>query len=104
MGTGGPVIAAYVKQNTASVAAFRATVMSIFLLMNLLRCLFMGAADFMRQDVLFYASVTLPFFAIAIFLGYHAPRKLNAKTFGHVINGLLVASALSLIIKQAVPG
>jgi hypothetical protein len=100
MGTGGPMLVTYLKAHTHTINQFRATVIGIFFIANLLRFAFMGSENLISPQVIRYSMVTIPFFLISMYLGYHFPNRFNKNTFNLIINILLLISALSIMIKQ----
>jgi len=100
MGTGGPMLVTYLKAHTQTINQFRATVIGIFFIANLLRFAFMGSEDLISPQIIKYTIMTIPFFLISMYLGYHFPNRFNKKTFNQTINILLLISALSIMIKQ----
>jgi len=100
LGNGGPPMAAYLQKNTSSAVVFRATLLAIFLCVNIVRCFFLGMTNFIRGDVIHYSLIALPFFAVAIFAGYHVPKKISQSSFDTGINVLLLLSAFSILAKQ----
>jgi uncharacterized membrane protein YfcA len=102
MGTGGPMLVTYLKSHTHTINQFRASVIGIFLIANLMRFVVMGSEDLIQRQIIIYSLITIPFFGVAIYLGCRLPNKFNPKTFHSVINALLLLSAVSVLIKQFV--
>jgi uncharacterized membrane protein YfcA len=98
-GTGGPSIIPYLKENTASVAEFRATVTAVLFFLNLLRMISAGALHAIDADVLRHVLVASPFFAVALAAGYRVPEFISRKTAHFIIDLILLAAAASIFIK-----
>ncbi len=96
---GGPPVAVYLKSHCVSVDEYRATYMVIWLVGNILRLLFLGFANFVHQNILLETLITFPFFMAAVFAGYYLPAYLSKEKFGHIVNLLLVISAVSILFK-----
>ncbi|MDR3439496.1 sulfite exporter TauE/SafE family protein [Telmatospirillum sp.] len=100
MGTGGPMLVTYLKSHTNTVNQFRASVIGIFFIANLMRVIVMGSESLIPHRIVESSLAALPFFGIAMYLGCKLPDKFNQKTFHAIINFLLLLSATSVLIKQ----
>jgi hypothetical protein len=100
MGTGGPMLVTYLKSHTRSVEQFRASVVAVFFIANALRVAAMGSGDMIPPHVLQDCLIALPGFGLAVFLGYRLPGQVEQKTFHAIINLLLLASAVSVLVKE----
>jgi uncharacterized membrane protein YfcA len=98
-GTGGPAIIPYIKDNTASLAAFRATVGVALLFLNAVRVAVAGVSHAIEGPVVHYILYAVPLFALALIAGDKVPGFIDRKTANMIINLLLLGSAAAIFVK-----
>lgn len=94
---GGPTYVMYVYNKIDSANIFRATLIGILAITNILRIPMLIASDILTTETLLMALYILPVFAIALLLGNKTYNKVNEKKFKHILMILLGISGVSLI-------
>lgn len=100
MGTGGPMLATYFGAHARSIAQFRASVIGIFFIANALRLVVTGAEDVIAPDIVHDCLVAAPFFLLSAVAGNRVTGRMDKRAFHLAINILLVACAVSMLVKQ----
>lgn len=98
-GSGGFVYATYLERRLESRAAFRATqavLIALSTAWRLVLCLSLGLLDL---RVLATALACLPALALGVFVGHHVDLRISRDQLFRLLNGLLVASGLSLVAR-----
>lgn len=98
-GTGAPILVIYLKEMLSDRLIFRATLMAIFVSVNIVRLvvsLYMGIID---SEILIIFLKTLPVFLISIYMAQKFHKKISEKLFMNVIDVLLIASAATLLFR-----
>jgi len=96
---GGPTYVMYVYNKIDGAAVFRATLIGILSITNILRLPMLVVSDILTVDILTNSLMILPFFVLALFFGNKLYTKINAHTFKNILMILLVVSGLSLLIR-----
>lgn len=98
-GSGGFVYAAYLERRLEHRDAFRATQAVLIALSTAWRivlCLSVGLIDL---RLLMTALAFVPAMALGVHLGHHIDLKMSREQLFRLLNGLLIASGLSLIVR-----
>ena len=98
---GGSVLVMFFKERTKGHIQFRANIIAIFMIANTIR---LGRAFFegiYEQQTLSYTLYALPLVLLGLYLGQKYHHKIPQKKFENAIEGLLLVSVLSLILKVA---
>jgi len=96
---GGPTYVMYVYNKISSASVFRATIIGILSITNILRVPMLIASDILTADILLHSVYILPFFIVALFFGNRIYGKINEKVFRNILFILLAASGISLIVR-----
>ena len=94
---GGPTYVMYVYNKIDSASVFRATLIGILAVTNILRIPMLVVYDILTTDTLMIALYLLPVFIVAILLGNRTYHKINENKFKHILMILLGISGISLI-------
>ena len=97
--TGGPLCVVYVYNKMFKPDIFRATVIVILGLMDIIKLPVLIATNILNTEVAFKAIYAVPFFFLAMLLGKITYPKINEVFFRKMLLGLLFVSALFLIIR-----
>lgn len=98
-GSGGFVYASYLERQLVSRSAFRATQAVLIALSTswrIILCISLGLLD---SRLLLTALVFVPAMAIGIYIGQHIDLRMSREQLFRLLNGLLIASGLSLIYR-----
>jgi len=96
---GGPTYVIYVYNKIDGAAVFRATLIGILSITNILRLPMLVVSDILTAEILLQSLYILPFFILALFLGNKLYKKIQPHTFKNVLMVLLVVSAASLLLR-----
>ena len=96
---GGPTYVMYVYNKISSASVFRATLIGILSITNILRVPMLIASDILTADILMHSLYIMPFFLLALFFGNRLHGKINEKIFRNILFFLLAASGISLIVR-----
>lgn len=96
---GGPTYVIYVYNKIHSATVFRATLIAILSITNILRIPMLIASDILTTDILLHSLYIIPFFLLALFFGYRIYGKINEHLFRNILFILLAASGISLIVR-----
>ena len=96
---GGPTYVMYVYNKISSASVFRATIIGILSITNILRVPMLIASDILTADILLHSVYILPFFIAALFFGNRIYGKINEQDFRNILFILLAASGISLIVR-----
>jgi len=96
---GGPTYVMYVYNKIDGAAVFRATLIGILSITNILRVPMLVVSDILTTDILLHSLYILPFFILALILGNRLYKKIHAHAFKNILMILLVVSAISLLIR-----
>ncbi|MCB1532019.1 MAG: sulfite exporter TauE/SafE family protein [Alphaproteobacteria bacterium] len=99
IGMGGPPYAIYLKENTKTHTKFRADLLAIFLVVNIIRLPLSFSIDVASEAIWMMALYTAPFFLFAIWAGHKLHVRIPESIFKIGIDLLLFGSALSLLTK-----
>ncbi len=94
---GGPTYVMYVYNRIDGAAVFRATLIGILSITNILRLPMLVVSDILTVDILVRCLYITPFFIGALVLGNRLYQKIHAHTFKNILMILLVVSACSLL-------
>jgi len=98
-GSGGFVYAAYLERRLEKREAFRATQALLIALSTgwrIILCISVGLLDF---KLLLTAAAFVPAMALGIHIGHRIDLRMSREQLFRLLNGLLVASGLSLIVR-----
>ncbi len=98
-GSGGFVYASYLERRLESRVAFRATQALLIALSTAWRIILCASTGLLDAQVLATAIVFAPAMGIGIFIGHHIDLRINRAQLFLLLNGLLVASGMSLIVR-----
>jgi uncharacterized membrane protein YfcA len=98
--TGGPLYAVIIKNETATVKEFRATMFGILGLVSMMRIFILAFEGVVTTTELINSLYVLPFFILALVLGKMVYIKLNEEFLKKIILALLFISGLLLVIKN----
>lgn len=101
-GTGGPVYVVYLSRRITDTGVLRATIAAVILLSAITRLVLFGVAGLLAQPgLLALAALLLPFMAAGVALGSRLHRAIAPTRARLAVQGLLVASGLSLVVRAA---
>jgi uncharacterized membrane protein YfcA len=98
-GSGGFVYASYLERRLESRVAFRATQAVLIALSTgwrIILCAWVGLLD---VQVVVMAIAFVPAMCIGVFVGHHIDLRISREQLFLLLNGLLVASGISLIVR-----
>jgi hypothetical protein len=99
-GTGGPVYVVYLSRRIADPAVLRATITAVVLFSAIVRLLLFGATGLLSQPgLLALAALLLPVMVSGVAIGARLNRRVAPARVRKVLEGLLVASGLSLVVR-----
>ncbi|TDE05627.1 sulfite exporter TauE/SafE family protein [Flavobacterium hiemivividum] len=96
--TGGPLYVMIVKNETADVKTFRATMFASLGLVTVMRIPVLALGGFLTLSQVYNSLYVLPFFILALFLGKKVYLKLDEVLLKKIILGLLFISGIALLI------
>jgi uncharacterized protein len=96
-GSGGFVYASYLERRLESRAAFRATQAVLIALSTSWRIVLCISVGLLDIKLALTAMVFVPAMAIGIYIGHHIDLRMSREQLFKLLNGLLIASGLSLI-------
>ncbi len=97
-GTGGPPVIAFLKQHSLAKGAFRATLLSYFMAMSVIRAGAYVRAGVLTTDILHAGLWLLPASLIGTVLGMVVHRRISERSFGLAVSVLLIALGLALLV------
>jgi uncharacterized membrane protein YfcA len=99
-GTGGPVYVIYLSRRIADPGVLRATITAVILLSAIARLVLFAIAGLLAQPgLLALAALLVPVMAGGVALGARLHRRLAPARVRKAVQGLLVASGLSLVVR-----
>ena len=98
--TGGPLYAVIIKNETADVKTFRATMFGILGLVSMMRIGILVFEGVLTSSELVNSFYVFPFFILALILGKMVYLKLNDELLKKIILGLLFISGAVLLMKN----
>jgi hypothetical protein len=96
---GGPTYVVYVYNRIDGASVFRATLIGILSITNIMRLPMLVVSDILTTDILLTSLYVMPFFILALILGNRLYNHINEDTFKNVLMILLVVSGISLLIR-----
>lgn len=96
-GSGGFVYASYLERHLESRSAFRATQAILIALSTSWRIILCISVGLLDLKLVLGALVFVPAMAIGVYLGHHLDLRMSREQLFKLLNGLLIASGLSLI-------
>jgi uncharacterized membrane protein YfcA len=96
---GGPTYVMYVYNRIDGAAVFRATLIGILSITNILRLPMLVVSDILTTDILMTSLYIVPAFLLALFLGNKLYKRINEHAFKNILMILLVVSGISLLIR-----
>ena len=101
-GTGGPVYVIYLSRRIRDTGVLRATIAAVILLSAIARLVLFGVTGLLAQPgLLALAVLLLPFMAAGVAIGSRLNRAIAPARARLAVQGLLVASGLSLVVRAA---
>ncbi len=97
--TGGPLYVVVVNASTPTVHTFRATMFGILALVTFVRIPLLIAGGILHVEQFKYTLMTLPFFAMSLFLGKWVYKVINKEFLSKMIMLILLLSGIVLLIK-----
>ena len=98
-GTGGPFYVIYLKLRQLDKQAFRATIVTIFLLDGGARLISYAMNGLYTRQVLLLAAILFPVLLAGLYAGNHLHLKISQLRFNQLISSLLIMSGVMLVIK-----
>ncbi|MDE2440822.1 MAG: sulfite exporter TauE/SafE family protein [Betaproteobacteria bacterium] len=98
-GSGGFIYAAYLERILESRAAFRATQAALIALSTAWRILLCLSVGLLDLSLLWTALAFAPAMMLGVFIGHHIDLRVNREQLFMLLNGLLVASGTTLVIR-----
>lgn len=98
-GSGGFVYAAYLERRLEKREAFRATQAVLIALSTGWRIILCISAGLLDIELLMTAAAFVPAMAVGIYIGHHIDLRMSREQLFRLLNGLLVASGFSLILR-----
>lgn len=95
----GPIYVVYFNILGMSRDAFRVTMSTILLVSTSIRIAGYASFGFYSTATLELLAIGLPLVFIGSWLGDHVARRLNPRTFGTLVGGLVLVSGVALLIK-----
>lgn len=100
-GAGGWVYAIYLSRRLEDVQQIRATQTAVLVFSSMIRVgLFLVAGRLLDPALLGLVLCLLPAVALGIYLGHHIGRRLNRQRFLQVLNGVLLLTGASLLLRS----
>ena len=96
--TNGPPLVFLMQARNLSAATFRATINTVFALVNIGALTLFVAAGKVNSNNLAGVAVALPALGMAIALGYATRRHVTQERFNTLVIGLLFLSAISVVV------
>jgi len=97
--SGGPLFVIYLQSYLSDRSMFRATVMCVALIPNVLRLVLLVLTGVYSPDLLLLVLYSLPAFILAIGFGKWLLSHISVTTFERVVYLFLAASAVSLLVR-----
>jgi len=98
-GTSGPPLVVYVDHFAENKSVFRAQLLILFLLNNMVRMIMYIRKGLLTVDVATFGLWMLPFVAFGLFAGSKMHVQVGEKTFGRAVAMLLLVSGVLLLIR-----
>lgn len=98
-GSGGFVYAAYLERRLASRAAFKATQAALIALSTAWRIILCTWVGLLDAQLVITALLFLPAMGVGVFIGHHIDLRMSREQLFRLLNGLLIASGMSLIVR-----
>jgi uncharacterized membrane protein YfcA len=98
-GTSGPPLVVYVDHFAENKSVFRAQLLLLFLLNNLVRMTFYIRRGLLNADIAMFGLWMLPFVAFGLFAGSKIHIQVSERNFGRAVAGLLLVSGILLLIR-----
>lgn len=95
---GGPFVVIYAKKEISDKTSFRATLCTLWTLLNALMLFMSLLSHSMSQEIILLCLWTLPFMVFAIWLANVLHHKLRAELFTHIVNIALVGSGILMML------
>lgn len=95
---GGPFVVIYAKKEITHKTSFRATLCTLWALLNALMLFMSLLGHSMSQEIIVLSIWTLPFMMFAIWLANLLHHKLKAELFTHIVNIALVGSGILMML------
>ena len=95
---GGPFVVIYAKKEITHKTSFRATLCTLWALLNALMLFMSLLGHSMSQEITVLSLWTLPFMIFAIWLANLLHHKLKAELFAHIVNIALVGSGILMML------
>lgn len=100
IGVGGPNLVIYLRRLVSDQGAFRAAMIFLLSVANLLRVVQGSWEGMFSPSVLRLGFIALPFFVVGVVAGQRCHRRVPERVYYATIHGLLLVSALSLALKN----
>lgn len=102
-GAGGWVYSMYLTRRIEDVQQIRATQTAVLMFSTLVRvAVFLLAGRLFDRELLVLVLFMLPAVALGIYIGHHIGKRLDKRRFLQVLNGVLLLTGLSLILRAFV--
>ena len=99
-GVGGSVFVIYYKEMIKSRVSFRASLFVTFFICNFIRLFISVPTGLVTDELLFLVMVSFIPFLLALYIGQKLHDQIHEKLLKHIIDGLLLLSSVSLIVKS----
>jgi uncharacterized protein len=100
IGTGGPLLVTYLKACNLQPNPFRFSVIFALFVANAFRITLAVNYGIVSDQMCYLVLACLPAYGLALVIGYKLPKLISEAQFSVIINILLVASAVSLFVKN----
>jgi hypothetical protein len=98
-GSGGFIYASYLERRLESRTAFRATQAGLIALSTAWRIVLCIWVGLLNVQVVVTALAFVPAMGLGVFIGHHIDLRMSREQLFRLLNGLLVASGMSLIVR-----
>lgn len=95
---GGPFVVIYAKKHISNKTSFRATLCTLWTLLNGIMLLISLLERPMSQEIVLLSAWTLPFMVFAIWLANLLHHRIKAEVFTHIVNMALIGSGILMML------
>jgi uncharacterized membrane protein YfcA len=99
---GGPPLALWLQGRDISHKQFRATLLTLFFLMNLPRIPILINGNIIGEQEFFYFLYILPLFIVSIIIGHKFASKISANKFSWLIRTIMALAGIMLLVKALI--
>ena len=100
-GAGGWVYAIYLSRRLEDVQQIRATQTAVLIFSSMIRVgLFLAAGRLLEPQLLWLVLCLLPAVALGVYIGHHISQRLDRQRFLQLLNGVLLLTGSSLLLRS----